>query len=522
MKNLMFIFGIFFIGYALAYYSVIPSIRRYIGARFVASFVLLTLSSFYAPSAAVFFVAILIIFPLTVRDHTDAICRYVLLVALVPAVSWNISLGPMYIGAIDQIGTLGLALLVSLWLKPQPGARDSTRGFGVQDAAVLVLLLILWLGAGRFGSLSNLARNFVTQGFILVLPFWLMSRKIRSLGELEIIVAILAVATILLAVFAVYEMRTGWALFDYATRFGGSDMMSKNAGRRGGALRSSVTMATPLNLACFITLGMIALACTRRFFVSTKYYLVIWVVLAVGFLAPQSRGNLIGLVLAFVVLAMAWRKWGLVVLVAAGSAATSLILFSIAKFSPRISAFLNLDAGPTTGVASGVYDYRQLLLQRGMEEGMKHMWFGSSLGDAVNRLQDIQQGEHIVDLVNEYLTIFLISGLSGLIPVAVLLISSGWQAASGFPKKIDPQLSMMRAFCLASFCMILFQLGFMSFIDRMAFMLLFVLAAIRTVARNKTVKESARYSVPGSRVHSPGPILGRHHPARPQPIEQRQ
>lgn len=481
MKSLLYIFFLFGLGYALVYYAAKPVLRRYMGLNFVICFALTTAAGFLAPNAFIFMTSIIVIFIASVRNRMEAICRYVLMIALVPTISWQPILGSTYLFSIEPADALGFALLIAVFLKPGRGKKTGPSRFSSEDMLVLVLFLIVSIASSRPTTATLFLRSVLTNGIMVLLPFWAIRRSVRNGEEFGILIAIYGVSTLLLSTIAIYEARHTWSLFDYVSQhLDTRHLLSKNAASRGGMLRSSVTMATPLNLACYISLGIVALACTRRYYRSSVVFAVLVGIAFLGLLAPQSRGNLICVVAGLFTLAVAWRKWGYAALAIGGAFAGGLAVIVIGKSSARVAAFFNLGTTIDVGGQGGqYYDYRQLLLHRGLEEGMKHPIIGTSLNDVLSRLVDITQGEHIVDLVNFYLSIFLVSGIVGLFSVFALFCWSFKELLFGFPRKIDPTLDVVRAFAMAGLVIFVIELGFMSFIDRMPYMLAFVLVATR-------------------------------------------
>lgn len=483
MKSLIYASFLFIVGYSLVYFAAKPTLRRYIGPGFVVCFLLTTAAGFIAPNALFFFASIILIFVFTVRDRMDAICRYALMMALIPIFEWNPTLGSIYLFSIDPLKILGVSLFIALIFKAKNERKPLTWRLSSEDAIVFVFFLILWIAAGRFPSATIFLRSGVEYLTSLILPFWIIRRSIRNVDEFSILVAIFGITTVLLGVYAIFETRNSWSLFDYVGRhLSTTTIIAKNAAQRGGLLRASVTMATALNFACYMSLGIIALACTRRFYRSSAIFAVLVGIAVLGFLAPQSRGNLICLSAGLLMLTIAWRKWGYAAAAVGASAIGGLALLVVARNSARVAGFLNLNSAVSGRPAGQFYDYRQLLLQRGLEEGMKHPILGASMKDVLNRLVDITQGEHIVDMVNTYLFIFLVSGIVGLIATLSLITYTLSKLLIGFPGKLDPNLNLARAFALAGFVVIVIEFVFMSFIDRMPYMLAFVLVGVRLVA----------------------------------------
>jgi O-antigen ligase len=92
----------------------------------------------------------------------------------------------------------------------------------------------------------------------------------------------------------------------------------------------------------------------------------------------------------------------------------------MAQFSPYVAAMMG------KGETASSTEYRRLLFQRGMEEIRKHPALGTTLKSALQNLDDISQGQHIVDLVNGYINYGLTAGYWGIIGLlAVFLLPCG-------------------------------------------------------------------------------------------------
>jgi len=127
-------------------------------------------------------------------------------------------------------------------------------------------------------------------------------------------------------------------------------------------------------------------------------------------------------------------------------------------------------------------DYRSLLLERGLQEGAKHRWIGTSLDSVLDRLTDITQGQHIIDLVNTYLTFYLVSGLLGLVSfVGLMLLVFRKLMRRHDVNLVGQTLRIDRAFTLALLSAVTIELAFMSLIDRLPVIFMFVLAAARLI-----------------------------------------
>ena len=211
-------------------------------------------------------------------------------------------------------------------------------------------------------------------------------------------------------------------------------------------------------------------------------------------LAPQSRGGMIGLAVAFVVSSFYRRgiagigQLGLAGLFLSGAYATAMMIGSIGD---QISTSLN--------EATGSSDYRTELLRRGMQEFWKSPLFGDDFVVVIGRMQDMIQGEGIVDIVNTYLYFALFSGAIGL---AIFCLAFLFPIGRLFqirrllrPASAERELA---GFCLSLLVSAVVMLTFTSFLPRPTIFLLIACSAammLRAPARAVVAKDQINLRV---------------------------
>lgn len=478
MKLIIFITILFFIAYVPLRWSATAPLRRHIGPGFVISWLVPIAVGLMTHSAIPYFFVILVLFVATTGGRLDSICRFGMLSLLLPQVSWSIQVGGAYLFDLDTVSVLAIGVVIKYLVRPDRKG-GSSGALMPEDALIAVLLLITWIGAGRFPSLTVGLRNGVSAGLLLILPYLILRKGLRSSEEFMRFTACFALAAAIVATFAIYETRTGWVLFDSFRTIGHVGVISNALYSRGGALRAASTMSVALMLAVALTSGLVATLYSRRY-VRRGWMLACWGgVIFLGLLMAQSRGNTALLPVAVLIFCIQRRKYGYAAAIGIGAPVVLGIALEAASISPRIAGFLQVGAN-AGGVAANVYDYRQLLLQRGMEVAATHRWTGQSIDDVLAQLADITQGQHIVDLVNSYLTFYLVSGLAGLIPLALLFVMILWKlGASRIGRAGGAALADMRGFALTALIIIAVQLTFISFIDRVPLLLIIGLTGAR-------------------------------------------
>jgi len=248
-------------------------------------------------------------------------------------------------------------------------------------------------------------------------------------------------------------------------------------------------MSGPLMLACYMLMATLATFSIKQH-VRTPLMWVGWCLLVVaGFVMAQSRGNTVCLGVGVIVLLFFQGRRSAAFLVASAGALGGMALL----LSRSSGAALFGTMGGFVYHGKVYSDYRSLLLERGLEEGAKHRWLGTSLDSVLDRLSDITQGQHIIDLVNTYLTIYLTSGLVGIVAsVGLLGLAFRKLARRHDVRLVGPVLRSNRAFVLALLSAVMMELAFMSLIDRLTIILMFVLASARLIGleRDRAMRAS--------------------------------
>ena len=144
----------------------------------------------------------------------------------------------------------------------------------------------------------------------LAMPYWILRYGLRDRNELRLVLACLMVPGVMVTMLALYEAHAGWAILDgIEARFAGDSHLVKSATIRGGVLRASATLETAITAGFFLMLGFVAALGSRPFFRFAPVWLGTCVLLLLGLLSTQSRGDLIGLAIAVLIMLLARRKF---------------------------------------------------------------------------------------------------------------------------------------------------------------------------------------------------------------------
>jgi hypothetical protein len=225
-------------------------------------------------------------------------------------------------------------------------------------------------------------------------------------------------AGFVLAIVATIETHFHWLIYkQIESRLGLASQINLYQQLRGGALRAPATFPESTSLGNFLALGGIAILAVRSSFASKPKFYAALCILLIGLMAPNSRGAFFGMAVGTLALDLYRKRWGRLSVKFGIVGGLYLMAMVAASFSPYVAEMVG------KGEASrGSTEYRVLLLNRGLEEIHKHPLFGTTMKRALDNLADITQGQHIVDLVNAYVTYGLTLGYPGMIGLAAVFI----------------------------------------------------------------------------------------------------
>lgn len=375
----------------------------------------ITTAAFLVPNFWLYLiVALCIIVPAARKDPNPA-ALYLFLLFVVPPYDATL---PGF-GIVNQLfpvnhfRVLSLGLLLPVWVRlsneraaggpPEPGGTGSLKWASTLLLAYSALTLLLLM---PYESLTGSARRAFLIWIDLLLPFFVLSRAIRTREMLVEAMACFVLAMLVLAPVAAAEAVRGWLLY------GGID---QNWGiyahvtflTRGDILRAQVTAGQAIVAGCMFAVAL-------GFWLNLEGHIerrplrwLGWAVLVVGLIAPFSRGPWVGamaMVLIYLLLGPnpGSRTFkGLAILVAIGGAAL------VSPWGDRVIDYL-----PFIGtVDEGNVTYRQQLADMSMLLIQQNPFFGTPF--FMQYMESLRTGEGIIDLVNTYAIVALNFGLVG-------------------------------------------------------------------------------------------------------------
>lgn len=220
----------------------------------------------------------------------------------------------------------------------------------------------------------------------------------------------LLIGACLVAAVSVFETNRSWLLYDTIAGGLGADpeAMSGYTKLRGGLLRGQATFDESTGLSLFLAICTVLAVALRGRFAAYVAFAVVAGLLAAGLFFTLARIGYIVVAVGVVACILHERRWIMVLVTVALLAAARVGMYAAARYSPALAASLG-----TAEDAAGSVDYRAQLLRSGLALVREHWVSGRPLKDVYAELEHLRQGEGIVDLVNQPLTILMRAGLVG-------------------------------------------------------------------------------------------------------------
>jgi hypothetical protein len=260
----------------------------------------------------------------------------------------------------------------------------------------------------RETTFSNLLRATSNVVLDLGVPYYLVSRSSHALADIRRDLRWMGCGAVTLGSILFYEMMSGWPIYNQLQ--GQYGLMPSLVKWRGGLLRAGGPFLESTSAAMVLAICGLALWACRRDFRTGRHHALVLLIAMVGLVAPQSRGAWIGLGFALVLVQLYLGRYLSLLKggVLAGGGVSLLLLAAMS--SPSLSESMGMSGG-----SSDTSEYRRRLFDRGMEEFWHSPIYGFSIPQLNIRLADLRQGEGIIDYVNTYIWIMLISGGIGLV-----------------------------------------------------------------------------------------------------------
>lgn len=398
---------------------------------------LVTIAAFLAPNFWLFSgVAICVLATFGRKDPNPA-AIFLLLLYVVPDISERI---PMI--GISYLFSLNFRLILSFCIMAPAAARLRSAHFSgrrpgrtAMDVMLLsycVLTAFLFVhpeispGVLMTETPTDSIRRVFVEFFSLFVPYYAISRSLDERRKIVEALAYFCLAGCVISAVAVFEAMKHWLLYsDMVARWTTDTAMIPYLARD-GSLRAAASAGHPLALGTLLA-SMLGLWMGVKSFVDSRPWRVaITLLLCAGLFAAYSRGPWLGAAVAYVAFV---TVRGEIFTKPLKVVAIPLLVVAVVMFTPlgdkvkSVFPFLGGNVGDQNIV------YRERLFDVSREIISQSPLLGDQ--EALLKMQDLRQGEGIIDLMNGYIVILLGSGFVGLfLYMSFILggVSKAWAA----------------------------------------------------------------------------------------------
>jgi O-antigen ligase len=313
---------------------------------------------------------------------------------------------------IDYLRLLALAILLPAWLALRLRPEAEPFGRSSADKLLLAYLALQFFLQLPHATLTDTLRKGVFYAFVDVfLPYYVASRAARDLAALREALMGFALAALVAAAIAVFEFARHWLLYTPLEAALGVDWALLNYLERGdGLLRAQASTGQPIILGYVLALALSLGLYLRKSMPPTRWRDAALVLLAAGLVAAMSRGPWIGALVMLLAFAATGPR-ALPRLSKIGLA--GLCVLPLLMLSPAGQALVDYLPFVGTVEAQNVA-YREQLFEISLGVVLDHPFFGAWDFLQLPVMQQLKQGQGIIDIVNTYLGIALASGFAGL------------------------------------------------------------------------------------------------------------
>lgn len=242
------------------------------------------------------------------------------------------------------------------------------------------------------------------------LPYYVASRAVRSLNQLREALQTFVIAAMLIAVIATFEFSRHWLLYRAVIDTMGIDWGYSSYLGRSGSLRAIASAGHAIALGFALTVALGFCLAILPALQNRLAKLLVFAPLSIGLFSSLSRGPWVGATIILIAFIATGRHAARRLVMLAVAGLVSLPLLSALPGGQKL-----LDLLPFIGnVEKSNIDYRERLLENSLIVIQRNPWLGSVDFLKTPEMEEMRQGQGIIDIVNTYISIALGSGLIGL------------------------------------------------------------------------------------------------------------
>lgn len=373
--------------------------------KWIWAWVLITVAAFFSGKFPLYMLASIAIMFYFSRKIENRIAYFLILFFAFPP--YQVLTPVIYI---SHWRVLSLVVLLPMLFSKKWRKNTPSLGKPLGDKLLIIMLILMFVLNLRGTTPGDSIRTSVTFFIDWFLPYFVISRCIKDFEAFKTALIALTIACSISATIALFEYLTVWLLYQPLPYLLNFESLTGSYLGRDGQLRALASMGHSLTLG-LVLMVMIGLNLPLSSLIDNKWLKRgFFTNLLTGLYATVSRGPWGATLIVMFVYTITGRKAitrTILFLFAFGCAI--LILPSI----PGGQRIINMMPGIGKSEQFNV-QYREQLIPKSIQILKRSPLFGVFDAREEPEMEDMKQGEGIVDIVNSYLNIALSYGLVGL------------------------------------------------------------------------------------------------------------
>ncbi len=374
------------------------------------------LAAFLSHNYWLFLLISLISISIFTKQEKNRIAVFFILVFSIPTIGAKIpGFGLLnYLFSLTYAGFISLIILLPSAIKI---AKSNNFKFtSIWSDKLLLLFVLLAFGLKvRDTTFTDALRGSFYDILSIFLPYYVVSRGIKNISEMNGALQAFIAFSIVTSLLAIFEFSKFWVLFStLGDILGTGNDMTGYMGRQ-GSLRAVASLVHSLILGTFLAVSFNFYLYTNTRTTSAHLKKMGGLILLLGLFATISRGPWVGALAGIIVFTILGenpaKKLGTLFLYLSIAFTALSLLPGGGKFIDILPFIGHADKGSNEQFN---VNYRERLLNNAFIVINKNPLFGSTNYLETPEMQEMMQGEGIIDIVNSYVGIALNSGYVGL------------------------------------------------------------------------------------------------------------
>lgn len=382
----------------------------------------ITLAGFLSQNIWVFYLISAILVHRVVKKDSNKIALFFFLILAMPELSIAIPgfAGINYIILITYQRMLVWVILLPMFWAMMFDKKSANFVWNFSDVLLVLYFSLNVILQFQYQNFTDWVRILLGWIFDVLIPYFVVSRSIKDVKSFREIAMAFIVGAMIVSLIGIFELVKHWLLYQTLGDAIGVDGGFGYIGR-GGNVRAIATTGQAIVLGYVLAIAVLLYWFLERSIANRKQYWLGFLLLLGGIISPLSKGPWVGAAVAIVIVIVLGPKAISRLSKMALMCVAAFIAILFTEYADQIISYL-----PFVGTLDeSSMDYRKLLFEKSMDVIYANPYFGSF--DYMLYLEDLRQGQGIIDLVNNYISVALNSGFVGLGLYALFFISIFWR-----------------------------------------------------------------------------------------------